>query len=298
MNRILIIGTHSFIGTNFLALSENKKIIEVSLKEYKPEQIDFNQFDIVLHLAAVVHQSKKISELEYFRVNRDLCVNVAEEAKKAGVKQFIFLSTIKVYGTFVPGSDPWTEDTVCHPNDSYGRSKYEAEIELRKLESPEFKVAIIRTPIVYGTGVSANILKLIKLIEKFPFLPFRDVNNNRHYTFVGNLIGFIDKIIEIRASGTFIVMDDSPISTANLVQTIAHFMHRKLFLFRVPKLIIMAGIKLRPAIFDRLYGSFYLDNSKTKIELNYTPPFTSQDGLSNMISAYMDSRNKVDTLNK
>lgn len=294
MNRILITGTQSFIGTNFRKLSRNQNIREVSLKEKLSETIDFKQFDIILHLAAIVHQSKKIPQQEYFAVNRDLCITVAIDAKKAGVRHFIFLSTIKVYGNVNKGTDQWTEDSECYPDDAYGRSKYEAEIELRKLESPEFRVAIIRTPIVYGAGVSANILKLIKLIEKFPFLPFRDVNNNRHYTYVGNLIGFIDKIIEIRASGTFIVMDDSPISTTNLVQTIAHFMHRKLFLFRVPKLIIMAGIKLRPAIFDRLYGSFYLDNSKTKKNLKYNPPFTSEEGLSSMISAYLSSKNKTE----
>ena len=292
MSRILITGTHSFIGTNFRELSKNQNVKEVSMKENQAEEVDFNSIDIVLHLAAIVHQSKKISDQEYFRVNRDLCVSVAREAKKAGVAHFIFLSTIKVYGNCIQGADPWNEDSICYPDDAYGRSKYEAELELRKLESPEFKVAIIRTPIVYGPGVTANILKLIRLVKKFPILPFRDVNNNRHYTYVGNLIGFIDKIIEIRASGTFIVMDDSPISTTNLVKTLAHFLRKKIFLFRVPKLIIMAGIKLRPAIFDRLYGSFYLDNSKTKKDLKYNPPFTSEEGLSMMISAYMSSRKK------
>jgi nucleoside-diphosphate-sugar epimerase len=292
MNRILITGTHSFIGINFRKLSENQNIKEVSLKENQPEQIDFNQFDIVLHLAALVHQSKRIKSEEYNSTNRDLPVKVAKLAKSAGIKQFIFLSTVKVYGKFAKGSEPWNEDSVCHPDDAYGRSKYQAELALRKLESTEFKIAIIRTPIVYGPGVSANILKLVKLIEKFPFLPFRDINNNRHYTYAGNLIGFIDKIIELRASGTFIAMDDTPISTTNLVQTIAHFLRKNIFLFKIPRLIIMAGIKLRPAIFDRLYGSFYLDNSQTKMDLKYNPPFTSDEGLSRMISAYMSSRKK------
>lgn len=292
MSSILITGASSFIGNNFRVLSKNQNIKEISLQEIHPEEINFGSTDVVLHLAAIVHQSKKISEQEYFRVNRDLCITVARKAKEAGVRQFIFLSTIKVYGNFIHGSDPWNEDSICLPVEAYGRSKYEAELELRKLESPEFKVAIIRTPIVYGSGVSANILKLVKLVEKFPFLPFRGVNNNRHYTYVGNLIGFIDKIIEVNASGTFIVMDDSPISTTNLVQTIANFLHRKLFLFRVPNIFIMAGIKVRPAIFDRLYGSFYLDNSKTKKDLKYNPPFTSEEGLSRMISAYMSSRKK------
>src|SRR5664280_1337214 len=98
MKKILITGANSFIGTNFRRISKYQNIEEVSLKENSPDEIDFSQFEIVLHLAAIVHQSKKIDAEEYFYVNRDLCLRVAEQAKRAGVKQFIFLSSIKVYG--------------------------------------------------------------------------------------------------------------------------------------------------------------------------------------------------------
>ena len=105
---------------------------------------------------------------------------------------------MKVYGKFVQGSDPWNEDSYCHPEDAYGKSKYEAELALRKLEDLGFTVSIVRTPIVYGPGVKANMLRLIRLIEKVPVLPFKNVNNSRCYTYSGNLIGYIDRIIEIK----------------------------------------------------------------------------------------------------
>ncbi len=292
MAKVLITGSNSFIGTNYRKVSENQIISEVSLKENQTAKIDFINSDVVLHLAAIVHQSKKIDIKEYFRVNRDLCIRVAEQAKRAGVRQFIFLSTVKVYGKFIPGSDPWTEDSECYPDDAYGISKYEAELGLRKLEDAEFIVSIIRTPIVYGPGVAANILKLIKLIEKFPLLPFGNVNNNRHYTYVENLVGFIDKIIETNASGTFIAMDDIALSTTELVLYFSKLLHRKIILFKLPELLIKVGVAIKPNIFDRLYRSFYLDNTKTKNLLSFTPHFSTEEGLAMMISSYVAGKKK------
>jgi nucleoside-diphosphate-sugar epimerase len=290
MTKVLITGANSFIGTNFLKISENQNATEISLKENQPEDIDFSQFEVVLHLAAIVHQSNRINEKEYFRVNRDLCLRVAEHAKKSRVRQFIFLSTVKVYGKYIPGTEPWNEDSVCNPDDPYGRSKYEAELALKKMEEPEFIVSIIRTPIVYGPGVMANILKLIKLIEIFPILPFRQVNNHRHYTYVENLVGFIDRIIQIKASGTFIAMDDTALSTTDLVLYLSGLLHRKPILFKFPDLLVRLGSTMVPAIFERLYRSFYMDNIKTKKILNYIPLFTTEEGLSLMISSYVESK--------
>jgi nucleoside-diphosphate-sugar epimerase len=290
MTRVLIIGANSFIGRNFRKISEYQNIREVSLRKNTPEEIDFTNVDIILHLAAIVHQSKKISTAKYFFVNRDLCIRVAELAKSAGVKQFIFLSTVKVYGKYRSGSEPWNEDSVCYPVDAYGISKYEAEIGLKSLEDAGFTVSIIRTPIVYGPGVTANILKLVKLIEKFNLLPFRHVYNNRHYTYVDNLVGFIDRIIEIRASGTFIAMDEFALSTTDLVVYLSYLLHRKTTLFKIPELFLKVFVKLMPDVFDRLYRSFYLDNSKTRQILNYTPRFTTKEGLEMMITHYLNDR--------
>jgi nucleoside-diphosphate-sugar epimerase len=294
MQRVLITGANSFIGTNFRKISENRNTVEISLQEHLPEEIDFRPFDVVVHLAAIVHQSKRITTHDYFLVNRDLCIRVAENAKKSGVRQFIFLSTVKVYGKFIHGTEPWKENSECFPEDDYGRSKFEAEIALKKLEDKDFIVSIIRTPIVYGPGVGANMMKLIRLIEKFPVLPFERVTNNRHYTYIENLIGYIDKIIERKASGTFIVMDRKALSTTDLVMHLSYFLHRKIILFRFPDFLISTGVFLMPNFFDRLYRSFYLDNSKTNEILNYEPPFSTEEGLGMMVSSYVwNKKNRI-----
>ncbi|TFH38809.1 MAG: NAD-dependent epimerase/dehydratase family protein, partial [ANME-2 cluster archaeon] len=156
--RILITGENSFVGRNFLKYSKFNNVEEISLLKNRPEVIDFGKFDIVIHLAAIVHQSRRISEKEYFLINKDLSLKVAEYAKKANVRQFIFLSTVKVYGKFIPGSEPWSENSLCHPDDSYGKSKFEAEKALRELEDQDFIISVIRSPLVYGEGVKANML--------------------------------------------------------------------------------------------------------------------------------------------
>ena len=182
-----------------------------------PEDIDFTGYDVVIHLVAIVHQTIKISEVEYFKINRDLCLEVAKFAKKAGVKQFVFLSTVKVYGKFIKGYSFWNEKSQCFPDDAYGKSKYAAEIALKELNDNNFTVSIVRTPLVYGEGVKANMLSILKLIKKSHFLPFKNVNNRRSFTSAENLVAFIDRIIEKRAAGIFIAMDKDAISTTELV---------------------------------------------------------------------------------
>jgi nucleoside-diphosphate-sugar epimerase len=290
MTKILVTGANSFIGTNFLKYSENRQNREISLFDVNPEEIDFNEVDVVLHLAAIVHHFDRISVQEYFHINKDLAIRVAEQSKNSSVKHFIFLSTVKVFGKFLPGSDPWKEDFHCFPDDNYGKSKYEAEIALRNLENTDFTVSIIRTPIVYGPGVKANMLKLIHLIEKFSVLPFANVINNRHYTYIENLIGYIDRIIKIRASGTFIAMDDSGLSTSDLVKYLAEFLNRKIVLLKVPDILLSFARLLKINAADQLYGSFYLDNTKTKKILNFTPPYTIEEGLRKMITSYLENK--------
>ncbi len=283
MPRILITGEDSFIGKNFIRYSKFRDIKEVSLITNTPEEIDFSSYDVLLHLVAIVHQSQRIDDSEYFKINRDLCISVAEQAKKAGIKQFIFLSTIKVYGQFSSGSDPWNEFSYCNPDDAYGRSKYEAELALRKLESENFIVSIIRTPLVYGKGVRANMKNIIKLVDKFTVLPFGRVKNKRNFTYVENLVELIDRIIELKASGVFIAMDDEPLSTTELVKLISSALDKKTILIPVPLFIINAGKAIMPRIFDRLYGSFMLDNSHTKNTLGYKPLITAREGITRTV---------------
>jgi UDP-glucose 4-epimerase len=236
---------------------------------------------------AIVHQKKTIPESQYFIINRDLCLKVAELAKKAGVKQFIFLSTVKVYGKFISGSEPWNEQSLCLPEDNYGKSKYEAELALKKLEGDGFTVSIIRTPLVYGEYVRANMLSIMKLVKRTRILPFKNVNNRRNFTGAENLVSFIDRIIERRASGIFIAMDEKAISTSELVKMISENLGKKIILFKIPDFIVKVGMSVLPSIFDRLYGSFEMDNSRTLKELNFKPPVAIDEGIKKMVKSFI-----------
>lgn len=286
MSNILITGAGSFVGRNCIKYSKFQDIEEVSLLDKKPEEINYQHVDVILHLAAIVHQSKKIPDSQYFKVNRDLVVRVAEQARKSGVRQFVFLSTVKVYGKYKPGELPWNEHTKCFPDDAYGKSKYEAENELRKLENPDFTVTIIRTPLVYGIGVKANMLSMIKLVNKFSVLPFGKINNRRSFTSVENLVALIDLVIQKRASGIFLALDEKPLSTTDLVKIIAKSMDKKIYLIPVPQILIKIGRVIYSRIFERLYGSFEMDNSYTVNTLGFKPKVTPEEGIGKMVQAY------------
>mgnify|MGYP001043413058 CR=1 FL=1 len=290
MTKILITGANSFVGTNFKKYSKYKLVDEISLIDKQPENIEFDSYNVVLHLVAIVHQSKKISEKEYYRVNRGLALQVAEKAKKAGVKQFIFLSTVKVYGKYIPGAGAWNEESMCDPEDAYGKSKYAAEIELKKMEDENFTISIVRTPLVYGEHVKANMRSIIKLVEKIPILPLGNLENKRSFTSAENLVAFIDRIIEKRASGVFIAKDARGLSTTELVTLISKYLKKKLILFSIPRFVISLSTFIYPRIFDRLYGSFEMENNKTLTKLNFTPPLTTEEGIRRMIIAYRSNK--------
>lgn len=288
MKRILITGANSFIGNNYRKHSKISQISEISLIDKKPEEIDFNGIDVVLHLAAIVHQTKRTREEEYLRVNRDLCIRVAEEAKKAGVGQFVFLSTLKVYGKST--NEIRNESSECQPVDGYGRSKFAAEVGLRKLDDSDFTVSVIRTPIVYGEGVKTNMIKMIKIIDKFPILPFANVQNKRNFTYTQNLAEFIDKIIEKKVSGIFIAMDEKPLSTTELVETISHYLRKKIYLFKLPRFLVKISRLYFPDYLDKLYGSMEFDNSKSRSILDFIPPFKTDEAIKRTVEYYRQSK--------
>lgn len=291
MPKILITGANSFIGINYIKFSVFKDLDQVSLLKISPEEIDFKGYDVVLHLAAIVHQSKQISDEEYFRINRDLCLNVANNAKKSGVKQFVFMSTLKVYGNQIADNELRNELSACFPDDSYGKSKYEAEVELNKIKDETFNISIIRTPLVYGDGVKANMLSLIKLVDRFSILPFAKIRNKRNFTYIENLVSFIDRIIEKKMSGIFIAMDDDALSTSELITLISKYLNKNLFLFSLPGFLIRFLSAVYPSVFERLYNSLEVDNTQTKEILSFTPPFTTEEGIKRMVRSYQNKKN-------
>jgi nucleoside-diphosphate-sugar epimerase len=287
--KILITGRRSFIGINFRQYSKFTNIDGVSVSEKDVHKITFNGYDAVVHLAALVHRKKRIPEHEYFRVNHSMSLKLAEAAKRAGVKHFVFLSTVKVYGETNPGRGAWNEVSECRPADGYAKSKLAAEKALLKLEDETFTVAIVRTPLVYGAGVRANMLDMVRLIDRSKVLPFGNVSNKRNFTSVENLAAYIDRILEMRASGIFIAMDNDAISTTELVQLISSGLGKHRILLNLPGFIQWSGSLFFPRYFESLFGSCELDNSMTLQKLDFNPPLTTREGIGRMIMSLKET---------
>ena len=196
-NKILLTGASGFIG---LALSEYCKdkiqLTPVSLRTVLPEDIDFSGQNSIFHLAGIAHQMTAIEDEIYFKVNHDLTIRLAQAAKRIGVNHFIFVSTIKVYGENIV-RNILDETSDCLPEDAYGKSKRKAEIALQEMEDDNFKVAIVRPPLVYGPGVKGNLIKLLNLINKKLPLPFGGIDNKRSMVYLDNLIELLLHIQKI-----------------------------------------------------------------------------------------------------
>lgn len=290
--KIIITGSSGFVGSNFIKINSNHHCIGVDLINVKVNDIAFSNIDSVLHLAALVHQMKGAPEEHYYKVNRDLAFDVAKRAKEQGVKHFILMSTVKVYGESTAKQGYWNEESECIPTDPYGKSKFEAEKLIRNLEDDSFKVAIVRSPLVYGAGVTANMFNLIKLIDKIPFLPFGNINNSRSIVYIGNLVALLQHIIVKQASGVFIASDKTPISTSELVKTIAHGLGKQTRLFKMPNWALKIIGFIKPGLVDRLYGSLVLNNLYTTESLQFTPPFTTEVGILEMVNWYKSLKDR------
>lgn len=289
-NRIAITGASGFIGSYFIKHNTRFSILPVDLHNKKLENFNFNGIDTVIHLAALVHQPNNKNDEQYYQINRDLAFETAKKAKLEGVTQFVFMSTAKVYGESTINNIPWDESSKCSPMDAYGKSKLEGEELVKGLEDSFFRVAIIRSPLVYGEGVKANMYNLIKLIDRFPCLPFGNVNNKRSMVYVGNLSAMINQIVNLHVSGIFIAADQEPLSTSHLCLLISRVLNKKVRLIIMPKLLRNIFKLLRPSIENRLYGSLYFDNSRTNRVLNFSPPFSSEQGIILMVNEYINSK--------
>ena len=281
MNNLLITGSTGFAGSYFINKYKDKYAIKTfSFRKDNIDTLDCKDIDVVFHLSALVHQMDGASASEYERVNVTQTLELAKKVKKSGTKHFVFMSTVKVYGEET--NTKYSEKSVCHPEDEYGKSKLKAEQELLKLEDESFKVSIIRTPIVYGYGVKANIKSLVGLVKKVPILPFGNIQNKRSMVYIGNLCYLVDVVIEQQKAGIFLASDDEPISTTRLIELIAKNINKKVYLIRIP--FFESLLKLvKPSFHKRLYGSLEVDNSITKEKLNLTNPYSVEDGIRLMI---------------
>ncbi len=303
LSQHLISAGHQVVGvirSNHLLTTINPRMHSYAIgdiSEITDWQDCLDGVECIIHLANRAHvideQSSNPFAL-YRKVNTEGTLNLARQAVAAGVKRFIFISSIKVNGESTLPGQALTPVDQHIPFDPYGLSKYEAELGLKLIaEQTCLEVVIIRPPLIYGPGVKANFLKMMQWVEKGIPLPLGAIQNQRSLLGVDNLINFIELCMTHpdAVGQIFLVSDDHDVSTTELLKEIAFAMNRPLRLLSIPqsfieKILIFLGQK---HISERLCGSLQLDIGLAKTRLSWMPPHTFQDQLNKTVHDYLSS---------
>jgi nucleoside-diphosphate-sugar epimerase len=243
----------------------------------------------VVHLAARVHviRDTSVDPLAEFRaVNTEGSLRLARQAAAAGVRRFVFLSSIKVNGE--GGAEPYRDDDLPSPQDAYAISKWEAEQGLRQIERETgMEVVILRPPLVYGPGVKANFQRMLQAVDKGWPLPLGAIDNRRSLLYLGNLVDAIQLCLAHPAAAgqTFLLSDGEEVSSPELVRRLAMTMRCRPHLIKVPPAWLSLAGRLTGyhAAVDRLLGSLVVDSSRIRRELGWSPPFSLDAGLAETV---------------
>ncbi|WP_281863142.1 NAD-dependent epimerase/dehydratase family protein [Planomicrobium okeanokoites] len=232
--RVLITGQNSYAGTQFAKriaeLNKGWEIEFVPVRDNAWEQKDFSRYDAIYHVAGIVHKKETAENKDlYFKVNRDLTYQLALKAKSEGVKSFVFLSTMAVYGLIGKiGEDTIiSKETAPAPTSNYGKSKLEAEVLLEELQSSYFNISILRIPMIYGPNCPGNYSSLSKLARKIPIFP--KIDNKRSMIFVDHLSDIVIHIIEKELLGVFLVKNPEDINTIEIVSVIGEYHGNRIY---------------------------------------------------------------------
>ncbi|UYG93830.1 NAD-dependent epimerase/dehydratase family protein [Cytobacillus firmus] len=262
MKKILITGKNSYVGRSlekWLRNYPNSYLIDsINLRNDSWKEKDFSEYDVVFHVAGIAHikETKENAHL-YYKVNRDLAYEVAQKARIESVKQFIFLSSMSVYGIETGVID---KDSALNPKSNYGKSKLEAENLITNLEDSFFKVAILRPPMIYGKGCKGNYTKLAKLALKTPIFP--DIDNERSMIYIDNLSEFVKCLIDNCSSGLFFPQNNDYVNTSKMVKLIAKKHGKKILLTELfnPLLTLMK----RNETVSKVFGSLTYEETLSK----------------------------------
>lgn len=269
MKKILITGANSYIGSsfeNYLNKNYNScyQIDTLDMINESWKNVDFSSYDVIYHVAGIAHikETKDNKDL-YYKVNKDLAIEVAKKAKQENVKQFIFLSSMSVYGIekgFI------TKDTTLNPKSNYAKSKLQAEEVLKSLQTKDFKICIIRPPMVYGKDCKGNFQSLIKFAKKLPIFP--KVKNNRSMIYIDNLSEFVKLLIDNSEEGLFFPQNNEYSNTSYLVKLIGQSMNKKVRLFiGLGWLIKLSGLVIKKL--TKAFGSLCYDMKLSEYKQNY-----------------------------
>ena len=251
MKRILITGANSYIGTSFeeyMKEYDDYQIDTLDMKNPEWRNYDFSIYDTVFHVAGIAHAdvghvSEEVRKL-YYKVNTELTAETAMQAKKSGVRQFIYMSSIIVYGESAPlGKKKLiTPETTPEPANFYGDSKLQADIKLQEMNDDNFRVCILRPPMIYGPGCKGNYQMLSKMAKRLPIFP--DIRNERSMLYIGNLCDFIKECIDEQKGGIYFPQNSEYISTSRLVLEIAKANNRTIHLTKALNPIVYIASKI------------------------------------------------------
>lgn len=303
IQKILVTGATGFVGNALCQklIKSEHFLLPISRQAinkpgwYQVEHIDsqtnwlhlLDGVSQIVHLAALVHQMGEQgpeTERSYQEVNHLATIKLARDGVKAGVKRFIYLSSIKVNGEETVGK-AFSEDDVPMPDDAYARSKRDAEAALILLgEETGLDVVILRPPLIYGAEAKGNFCKMVDWIQKGYPIPFSGVRNNRRsLIFIENLVDIILNCIEKKEpiNQVFLVSDGQDVSTGKLIELLHKNLEGKGHLIGWPPFILKLLFVLvgRDALSQRLLGSLEIDNRKIRKYLDWKPKFTLEQGL-------------------
>ena len=252
--------------------------------------------DVVVHLASRVHVMRDHAAdplAEFRRVNTQGTLNLARQAAAAGIRRFVFVSTVKVNGE--GGPQPYTEDDQPVPQGAYARSKWEAECGLREIAGHSaMALVIVRPPLVYGPGVQANFLSMMRWINRGVPLPLGAIHNQRSLVALDNLVDFLTTCIThpAAANQTFLVSDGEDLSTPQLLVRMAAALERPARLLPVPEWMLKASASLlaKGEFAQRLCGSLRVDIAKARALLGWSPPLSVDEGLRRAAADFLVKR--------
>lgn len=248
-----------------------------------------NGVDVVIHCAARTHIMRDESTellVEYRKINLEGTLNLAKQAVKAGVKRFVFISSIGVNG-FSTKAIPFSVDSLVHPHNAYAQSKYDAETGLKKIaEETGLEIVIVRPTLVYGANAPGNFGALTKLVNKLPFLPFGLANNLRDFIAVQNLADLLVTCATHPNAGghTFLASDGETVSIKEFTNAIAKGLNKKLIQLPVPVSLMRFAARLvgKSAMAEQLLGNLQVDSSNAREVLGWTPPYTMEQAMASL----------------
>lgn len=271
MKKILITGAGSYVGESvkkYMLAHGDYQIDAVDTMGDNWKKADYSQYDVVYHVAGIAHvNADPKMEALYYKVNRDLTIEVAKHAKAAGVKQFLFMSSqIVFHESQSLKTEVLTSETKENPNGFYGDSKLQAENGIKPLADEDFKVCILRPCMIYGSNAKGNFPRLAKLGSKVPVFPAW--HNKRSMLYIDNLAEFVKQCVDRELEGTFYPQNREQADTVEIIRFFAKAAGHKVWITKLLNPFVWLGSFILQPI-NKMFATYYYDPSMSKYDFEY-----------------------------